>query len=63
PALPSSLRDDAAAATASHPNVRDDHDPPLSRDETAADKQLICGRGQGGFLKIGNSNLERKQLH
>ena len=29
-----SLRDDAAASTASHPNVRDDRDTPLVRDET-----------------------------
>ena len=28
------LRDDAAASTASHPNVRDDRDTPLVRDET-----------------------------
>jgi len=56
PALPSSLRDDAAAATASHPNVRDDHDPPLSRDETGADRQVICGWGQGKFLKSEATN-------
>jgi hypothetical protein len=28
-------RDDAAASTASHPNVRDDRDTPLVGDETA----------------------------
>jgi hypothetical protein len=35
PAIPS--RDDAAASTASHPNVRDDRDTPLVGDETAED--------------------------
>jgi hypothetical protein len=34
------------ASTASHPNVRDDHEPPLSPDETGGDMLLICGRGQ-----------------
>jgi hypothetical protein len=33
PAIPA--RDDAAASTASHPNVRDDRDTPLVGDETA----------------------------
>ena len=37
PAIPA--RDDAAASTASHPNVRDDRDPPLLGDETAAIKR------------------------
>jgi hypothetical protein len=33
---------DAAASTASHPNVRDDRDTPLLRDETAGFLDLIC---------------------
>jgi hypothetical protein len=39
PAIP--LRDDAAASTASHPNVRDDRDTPLSRDGMARNKEVI----------------------
>jgi hypothetical protein len=37
-------RDDAAASTASHPNVRDDRDTPLSRDGMAWDKPVIWVR-------------------
>jgi hypothetical protein len=39
PAIPA--RDDAAASTASHPNVRDDRDTSLSRDGMGRDKQVI----------------------
>src|ERR1700733_11979767 len=35
------LRDDAAASTASHPNVRDDRDTPLARDGMARDTPVI----------------------
>jgi hypothetical protein len=35
------LRDDAAASTASHPNVRDDRDTPLSRDGMPRNKEVI----------------------
>jgi hypothetical protein len=52
PAFPS--RDDAAASTASHPNVRDDRDTPLVRDETARDMQVIwVRRKREYFLKPG----------
>ena len=52
PALPSRVTPDAAASTASRPNVSDDPDTPL-RDRTAVDMQVIWGRRQGQFLKIG----------
>jgi hypothetical protein len=42
PAIP--LRDDAAASTASHPNVRDDRDTSLSRDGMARNKEMIWVR-------------------
>jgi hypothetical protein len=42
PAIPS--RDDAAASTASHPNVRDDRDTPLVGDETVRNKEVIWVR-------------------
>jgi hypothetical protein len=42
PAIPA--RDDAAASTASHPNVRDDRDTPLSRDGMARNKEMIWVR-------------------
>ena len=41
-ALPSDSRDDAAASTASPPNVRDDRDTPLSWAGMARNKELIC---------------------
>jgi hypothetical protein len=48
------LRDDAAASTASHPNVRDDRDTPLQGDETERHKPVIWLRGEEGiFLRKG----------
>ena len=41
PALRSCFARDAAASTASHPNVRDDREPPLLRDEMAVVVNLI----------------------
>src|ERR1700753_2670137 len=55
-----SLRDDAAASTASHPNVRDDRDTPLARDGMARDKGVIwVGRKEEIFLR---SMLDRPQI-
>ena len=51
PALPSRVTPDAAASTASRPNVSDDPDTPL-RDRTAVDMQVIWERSQGQFPKI-----------
>ena len=52
PAIP--LRDDAAASTASPPNVRDDRDTPLTRDGMAWDKQMIwVGRKEEIFFERG----------
>jgi hypothetical protein len=48
PALRFPLRDDAAASTASHPNVRDDRDTPLQGDETSGI------RGDLGLSNRGN---------
>ncbi len=44
----------ASAATASHPNVSDDGQRPLSRNGMARNKQLIWVRSQEQFLKIRN---------
>ena len=44
------LRNDAAASTASHPNVRDDRDTPLLGDETGAQKEVICGRDEAEYF-------------
>jgi hypothetical protein len=44
PALRSKSAPDAAASTASHPNVRDDHDTPLVGDGMAEFLALIWGR-------------------
>jgi hypothetical protein len=54
PALRSRHAPDAAASTASHPNVRDDGQRPLSRDGMARNKQVICPRRkQKYFCKRG----------
>jgi hypothetical protein len=42
---------DNAASTASHPAQNDDHDTPLVRDETGANKELIWVRSQAIFGK------------
>ena len=41
---------DAAASTASHPNVRDDGQRPSKRDETAGVMPLICGEREGEYF-------------
>jgi hypothetical protein len=43
-------RDDAAASTASHPNVRDDRDTSLSRDGLARDKPVIWVKWEEGYF-------------
>jgi hypothetical protein len=48
PAIPA--RDDAAASTASHPNVRDDRDTSLSRDGMARDKPVIWVRRKSKYF-------------
>jgi hypothetical protein len=48
PAIPSAP--DAAASTASHPNVRDDGQRPLVRDETAGVMDLIWGKREGIYF-------------
>ena len=49
PALRFRCAPDAAASTASHPNVRDDHDTPLVGDETAGVLELIWVRREGKY--------------
>jgi hypothetical protein len=52
PAIP--FAPDAAASTASHPNVRDDRDPPLLRDETARFVGLIWGKEEAVYFCEGD---------
>src|SRR3981081_3232484 len=49
-ALRSRLRADAAASTASHPNVYDDPDTPLVGDETARFLQVIWGKWEEEYF-------------
>jgi hypothetical protein len=53
PALPSHRVQNAAASTASHPNVRDDRNTPLMRDGTAKILKLIWSRGNGNIFENG----------
>jgi len=46
----SSSRADAAASTASHPNVRDDREPPLLRDEMATVVNVIWGNREAIYF-------------
>jgi hypothetical protein len=48
PAIP--FAPDAAASTASHPNVRDDHDTPLVGDGMAGDMRVIWVRREGKYF-------------
>ena len=50
PALRSHRARDAAASTASHPNVRDDRDTPLVRDETGKVVVVIWVRREGNYF-------------
>jgi hypothetical protein len=43
-------RDDAAASTASHPNVRDDRDTPLLGDETVGNKEVIWVKSEAEYF-------------
>jgi hypothetical protein len=56
------LRDDAAASTASHPNVRDDRDTPLSRDGTAWDKPVIWVKWKWEYFCRGGLDREIADL-
>ena len=46
---------DTVASTASHPNVRDDRDTPLVRDETASVISLIWGGREAEYFCAGDS--------
>ena len=46
---------DTFASTASHPNVRDDRDTPLVRDETASVISLIWGGREAEYFCAGDS--------
>jgi hypothetical protein len=63
PALRSRPRADAAASTASHPNVRDDHDTPPLRDGMVDDMWVIwVRRKQKYFLSWGWTGLSKNSL-
>src|SRR5882724_3077032 len=51
---------DTFASTASHPNVRDDRDTPLVRDETARTINLIWGEREAEYFCAGDSTEKSK---
>jgi hypothetical protein len=59
-ALQSCHAHDALASTASHPNVRDDRDTPLVRDETARVISLIWVRREAEYFCAGDSTEKSK---
>jgi hypothetical protein len=60
PALRSRHALGALASTASHPNVRDDRDTPLVRDETASVISLIWGEREAEYFCAGDSTENSK---